>query len=138
MQILTQNLSNKFKKLISQENAELVPIGKAASILGISIDTLRRWSKKGDVHCQRIGQNRYFYIKELEKINISRPLTISEVSWILHIPVSRLRKLESQGLIKAERKSNSERVFARDSIKHFLGSEYFLKGLRSQKLKIYL
>jgi DNA (cytosine-5)-methyltransferase 1 len=57
---------------------KLVPISEAAEILGVSIDTVRRWDKAGILHANRPdGKNRYFSVAELEKLKFSQPLSIS-------------------------------------------------------------
>lgn len=44
-------------------------IGKAAKFLGVSIDTLRRWSKKGRIKSYRSpGGHRYFLKKDLANV----------------------------------------------------------------------
>lgn len=44
-------------------------IGKASKYLGVSIDTLRRWEKKGKVVSHRSpGGHRYFLTEELDKV----------------------------------------------------------------------
>ena len=49
-------------------NKKLVPISEAAKILGVSIDTVRRWDKSGVLRSNRIdGKTRHFSIKDLEK-----------------------------------------------------------------------
>ena len=50
----------------SQDN---LSIGKAAKFLGVSIDTLRRWSKKGKIKTYRSpGGHRYFLKKDLSNV----------------------------------------------------------------------
>ena len=47
-------------------------IGKAAKHIGVSIDTLRRWEKKGVVKALRSpGGHRYFLKKDLENLFVS-------------------------------------------------------------------
>ena len=110
------------------KDKKLVPISEAAKVLGVSIDTIRRWDKKGILHSERTdGKNRYFSIDELEKIKFSQPLAISEASKYLGISTSTLRRLEEKGLIKPERTEAGERVYDKDSLQKFLDSEYFLR-----------
>ena len=53
------------KKLENEKG--LVPIGKAAEILGVSVDTLRRWNKKGLLTTLRPDKkDRYFRLVDLE------------------------------------------------------------------------
>lgn len=51
----------------TQHNLDLISIGDASEYLGISIDTLRRWEKKGRITPMRSpGGHRYFSKKELD------------------------------------------------------------------------
>ena len=44
---------------------DLVKIGAAASALGVSIDTLRRWERSGKITFERRGNQRYVHSQEL-------------------------------------------------------------------------
>jgi len=110
------------------KNSKLVSISEAAKILGISIDTIRRWDAKSILHSQRPdGKNRFFSVDELESVKFDQPLPISEVSKQLSISASTLRRLENKGLIQPERNKAGERVYTKKSIQNFLNSEYFLR-----------
>lgn len=54
---------------MSPDRTELVPIGEAARILGVSVDTLRRWESKGIIAATRtpLGQRR-FATSEIERV----------------------------------------------------------------------
>ncbi len=107
---------------------KLIPISEAAKVLGVSIDTVRRWDKSGVLHSERPdGKNRYFSLNELEKHKLSQPLPISEVARKLGISATTLRRLEARGLIKPKRNNAGERVYDEDLLKNFLNSGYFLK-----------
>jgi molybdopterin-binding protein len=45
--------------------SELVRIGTAATALGVSLDTLRRWERAGRIKFERKGQQRFIEAKEL-------------------------------------------------------------------------
>ena len=110
------------------KKTKLVPISEAAKVLGVSIDTIRRWDKKGILHSERVdGKNRYFAIDELEKVKFTQPLPISEAAKRLKISPSTLRRIEKQGLITPERNEAGERVYDQESLEKFLNSEYFLR-----------
>jgi molybdopterin-binding protein len=47
---------------------EVIRIGAAATALGVSIDTLRRWERDGRVAFQRRGQQRYMSSDELARL----------------------------------------------------------------------
>lgn len=116
----------------------LVSISKAAEVLDVSIDTIRRWEKAGTLKCVRPnGKDRYFSVEELEKHRFSKPLSISQASEQLGVSTTTLRRLEKKGLIKPERNGNRERMYNKDSLKEFLDSQYFLKkrGVRSKILE---
>ena len=58
-------MQNKTKKV----RQERLSIGKAAEYLGVSIDTLRRWDKKGRVASLRSpGGHRYFLKRDLDNL----------------------------------------------------------------------
>jgi molybdopterin-binding protein len=45
-----------------------IRIGAAATALGVSIDTLRRWERSGRVNFERRGQQRYLRADELARL----------------------------------------------------------------------
>lgn len=107
---------------------KLIPISEAAKVLGVSIDTVRRWDKSGVLHSERPdGKNRYFSLNELKQHKLSQPLPISEVARNLSISATTLRRLEARGLIKPKRNNAGERVYDENLLKNFLNSDYFLR-----------
>jgi excisionase family DNA binding protein len=51
------------------DKKNLIAIGEAADYLGVSVDTLRRWEKKGKVNTYRSpGGHRYFKTSDLDKV----------------------------------------------------------------------
>ena len=48
----------------TKDNNKWMPIGEAASYLGVSKDTLRRWEHKNRLKASRSPTNRRFYTKE--------------------------------------------------------------------------
>ena len=114
---------------------KLIPISEAAKVLGVSIDTVRRWDKSGVLHSERPdGKNRYFSLNELEKHKLSQPLPISEAARNLNISATTLRRLEARGLIKPKRNNAGERVYDEDLLKNFLNSDYFLRKKQINEL----
>lgn len=110
------------------EQKKLVPISEAAKVLGVSIDTIRRWDKSGILHSERPdGKNRYFSLDELKQHKLNQPLSISEVAGKFNISATTLRRLEARGLIKPNRNNAGERVYDEDLLKNFLNSDYFLR-----------
>lgn len=114
---------------------KLVSISQAAKLLGVSIDTVRRWDKTGVLHSIRAdGKNRYFELKELEGHKSSKLLSISEASLKLGISATTLRRLEKRGLLVPKRNKAGERVYRKDSLDAFLKSSYFA-GKKALKIK---
>jgi molybdopterin-binding protein len=54
---------------------DLIQIGAAATALGVSIDTLRRWERAGRVRFERRGNRRYISSLELSKLLHERGAT---------------------------------------------------------------
>jgi excisionase family DNA binding protein len=53
-----------------QNSHNMLPIGKAAKRIGVSVDTLRRWEKQGRIISYRSpGKHRYFKIADLERLH---------------------------------------------------------------------
>lgn len=115
---------------------KLIPISGAAKVLGVSIDTIRRWDKSGVLHSERPnGKNRYFSLYELEKHKLCQPLSISEAAINLSISATTLRRLETKGLIKPKRNNAGERVYDKKLLKSFLNSDYFLRKKQIKEVK---
>jgi len=47
---------------------DVVRIGAAATALGVSIDTLRRWERDGRITFERRGQQRYLTNEQLARL----------------------------------------------------------------------
>lgn len=53
----------------TQTEAELVPIGDVARLMGVSVDTVRRWEKAGRITAHRTpGGQRRFPTTEIERL----------------------------------------------------------------------
>lgn len=51
----------------TESRPELLPIAKAARILGVSVDTLRRWEREGRIESERtLGGHRRFSLEAIE------------------------------------------------------------------------
>lgn len=61
--------TNKKTKL----NKEYYTIGEVAKLLGVHIDTLRRWDKKGQLKSMRLGNNwrRYRKVDLIRLLNLN-------------------------------------------------------------------
>lgn len=118
----------------SKKTKPVVSISKAAELLSVSIDTIRRWDKKGVLHSIRPdGKNRFFFLEELEKIKASHTFSISEVSEKLGISSSTLRRLETKGILIPKRNENNERIYTKEMVEEFLNSEYYLRQQEVQE-----
>lgn len=112
---------------------KLVLISEAAHILGVSIDTIRRWDKSGVLHSERPdGKNRYFSLSELKAYQSTQPLSISEAASELGISTVTLRRLEARGLIRPKRNSAGVRCYDRSSLETFSNSDYYLRRIQSK------
>ena len=54
---------------------DLIKIGAAASALGVSLDTMRRWERAGRIACQRRGNQRYISSHDLSALLKQRGAT---------------------------------------------------------------
>ena len=85
-------------------SANSVKIGEASKILGVSIDTLRRWEKNGKINVLRTpGGTRLYSIDSLKKLNLSQNIQSSFLT-----TEELLKKTESEGADNLLRKSFSE------------------------------
>ena len=64
---------------VNQKAAKFVKIGEASQILGVSIDTLRRWEKAGKIETVRTpGGTRLYKVKSLAKIQTKQSLSANK------------------------------------------------------------
>ncbi len=99
---------------------EYVTVREAANLLGVSIDTVRRWEKAGRLPAERLdGRNRHFKLSDLQAFLDQRPMTTSAVAAELGISASTVRRLESQGLLYPERDAFGKRLYNRESVKAY-------------------
>lgn len=68
------------KKLLSNTfNSSLIKIGDAAQLLGVSIDTLRRWEKKGLISpIKTPGGTRLYDLNQIKSLGLSPKLSINQ------------------------------------------------------------
>jgi len=72
---------------LEEENKKLVQISKAALILGVSIDTLRRWDKNGKLKAIRRKEGGYrYYPKETVELYLKDIFAIAK-KWASNLPV---------------------------------------------------
>lgn len=56
----------------TQSGADLLPIGEAARLLGVSVGTVRRWEAEGKIAAHRtLGGQRRFVRDDINKIRVS-------------------------------------------------------------------
>src|SRR3990170_4089911 len=94
-----------------------LPVSEAASFLGVSAETLRRWDRKGILKPFRTkgGQRRYSLInlesyKSGER-SAKTPLKISQAAEQLGVHPETLRRWEKDGAIRAERTNGGQRRY---------------------------
>jgi len=117
----------------TSDSSRWVPIRRAAEILGVSIDTVRRWDKKGLIHSSRLrGRNRYFDVAELDQVNTDKPLSISEAAEQIGVSTSTLRRLESRGLINPKRNENGERLYTKQTLADYQEAKQAAKNKKKR------
>ena len=99
-----------------------LPVSKAASFLGVSAETLRRWDRKGVLKPFRTkgGQRRYS-LTNLEAYksgerSAKTPLKISQAAERLGVHPETLRRWERDGAIQAERTNGGQRRYTLDRL----------------------
>jgi len=98
----------------------LVSIGRAAEVLGVSINTIRRWDDDGKIKSYRsAGGHRQFSFSELQAFKASQPLSTTDVAASLNISPSTVRRLEQQGELVPTHDSNGRRQYTRQSIEAY-------------------
>jgi len=79
-------------------NTKLIPIGEAAKMMRISIDTLRRWDKSGQFSAIRRSEKRFYRLSDIEKYLakltiLEADLYITAKKWASGVSVSEPDKL---------------------------------------------
>ena len=111
-----------------------VSISKAALILRVSIDTLRRWDKSGKLASYRFnGKDRYFLLDDLYALQKNKLLHIGEVAHVLHLSEATLRRMDQEGRLVASRDENGERVYCQSVIQAYWAKKREKKILHQQK-----
>ena len=76
---------------------KFIPIGEAARVLDVSVDTVRRYDKLGILHSTRPGGKiRYFDLEELKAVRSSKPIVIRTD----YLPVVKARSFKNGRLKK--------------------------------------
>jgi len=106
------------------KSAQYLSISHSAEYLKVSIDTLRIWDKKGILKAERLdGKNRYFKIKDLDKIKYGQSLLITDAANKLGIPAATLRKLSDKKIIPSKAEKNGYRIFNIKDLDRFLTNQ---------------
>ncbi|KKU20460.1 MAG: BclA protein, partial [Candidatus Nomurabacteria bacterium GW2011_GWA1_46_11] len=103
---------------------DYLSIGEAAKYLGISIDTLRRREKNGNITSVRLdGKNRYFLISDLAKAKWGEILDIQSAADRLNISPSGLRRLADSGVVPSSRTASGYRQFKLSDLEQYYTSQ---------------
>jgi len=96
-------------------------IKEAASLLGVSEKTLRRWEAKGIIKApQRInGNQRSYDLEDIQKLQ-DNYITIGQAAEKLNISIATLRRWEQKGLIAPKRTDGNQRRYDISDIEKFL------------------
>lgn len=138
--VTTQNLpvtldQSSHSPQFNQSRQKLYSIGQAALYLNVSIDTLRRWEKKGLITAIRSqGNLRLFTKQELEAFkreqdNQDFMMTISETAKMLSVSIQTLRRWDKSGKLVAKRDSHDQRVYPKKLIQQIASGTIFLPGV---------
>ncbi len=115
---------NNEQKLDNTADKRHVSIGDAAFILGVSIDTVRRWEKAGRIRAERLdGKNRYFDVAELEAYKADEPLSTTDVASLLGVSASTVRRLDAEGRLAAYRTEKGKRLYSKSSVDAYKSGE---------------
>ena len=111
---------------------KLFSVSQASEFLNISIDTLRRWDKKGKlVPVRTAGGSRRYHLNQLEAFkstggtspDLSQMLTIKEAAQKFGVSAITLRRWDKAGKIKFVRDESNYRRISISEIKKFLGED---------------
>ncbi|MCR4306040.1 MAG: helix-turn-helix domain-containing protein, partial [Candidatus Daviesbacteria bacterium] len=86
----------------AKPSENFVKIGQASKILGVSIDTLRRWEKAGKITVQRTAGGTRLYPLSVK---------IGDASKILGVSIDTLRRWEANGKIETIRSEGGTRLY---------------------------
>lgn len=128
----TQSKPSGFSRSDLLNDKHLYSIGQAAQYLNVSIDTIRRWEKKGLITAVRSAGNlRRFTKKELEGFkkeseNQDVMLPISEAAKELGVSIQTLRRWDKSGRMKAHRDNQGQRVYPKKLLRTLLKGHMML------------
>ena len=121
---------------------KLFSVSQASEFLNISIDTLRRWDKKGKlVPVRTAGGSRRYHLNQLEAFkstggtspDLSQMLTIKEAAQKFGVSAITLRRWDKAGKIKFVRDESNYRRISISEIKKFLGEDEEAEKVKRSK-----
>lgn len=109
---------------MQKELSEFIPIGRAATYLGVSIDTMRRWEKAGKIISKRLdGKNRYFKRTDLDNLKSGNTYDIAEAAKYLGISASTLRRRIDSGELTSLKDAHNYQRFKKEDLDTYLSGE---------------
>lgn len=104
----------------SIENNNVIGIREAAKILGVSADTVRRWSDAGKIPVFRDSQGkRYFHEDSLRVFNDKKDLTTRQAASYLGVSASTIRRLEKEGKLVPRRDEKGVRHYTKSILNDY-------------------
>lgn len=111
----------------TNKNKKSISIGEAAETLGVSIDTVRRWDKKGKLNSSRADNNaRLFSLDEIRSLANKKEYSISEAANKLNLSADTLRRLEDRGMINPKRNKRGHRIYTQKILNDFRDTKYYI------------
>lgn len=107
--------------MTDKENPDLISIGEAAKILGVSHQTLRRLDSQGKLAVTRSGAKgkRFFSRRELQNYQENRLFSISEAAELLNLSIAQIRQLEDEGELIPTRTTAGQRQYDKKSLENW-------------------
>ncbi len=132
------------KTTSSKQSSFFLSIGQASEYLGVSIDTLRRWEKKGKLKTLRSpGGHRYFRKEDLEKVfgtryerEETKKQDISEISSINleNLEIEKKEKISPQ-TIKTQETKTKDYYSDKLNVPRFIKADFPSKFERLLKIE---
>ncbi|HSX39902.1 MAG TPA: MerR family DNA-binding transcriptional regulator, partial [Candidatus Saccharimonadales bacterium] len=111
---------NKVLPTYFSSEKNLISIGEASRVLNISIDTLRRWEKKGKLKSYPgKGKGRHFLVDDINQLKDLHLMGVGEAAMHLGISTSTLRRLEQRGALLSQRSATGQRFYPKSLVDNF-------------------
>lgn len=109
-----------------------MPIGETADMLGVSVDTVRRWEKQGHLVSKRLdGKNRYFALDHVLEVKQNTGLTIDEAADELKVSTEEINVLIRAGKLPLAKTTSGESVIKRSVVQGYANNRATLRPKRS-------